>query len=106
MPGVMQKHRIRDFGAEAELSILENEIGDLRKAATDDGVVAGDLDVAFFDDVANGFWLMRHSRIVARVRECKLWLSPGFLMLGIVRDEWLSNKPADRRQRVQNDVNN
>src|SRR5437016_6047950 len=39
VPGVMQEHGIGDLRTEAEVAILENEIGNLGEPTTDNGIV-------------------------------------------------------------------
>ena len=42
----MQEHGVRDLRPEAELAVLEDEIGDLGEPATDDRIAGGQLDAA------------------------------------------------------------
>ena len=74
VPGVMQEHRIGDFGAEAQFGIFQNEIGDLGKPAARNRIVRGELDVAISENVADVARLRRHAVIVSRLE-----LHPGVI---------------------------
>jgi hypothetical protein len=66
VPGVVQEHGIGDFGAQAQLRVLEDEIWYLREAAAHNWVVGRELDIAFTQNVADWSRLWGHALIVAR----------------------------------------
>ena len=53
VPSVLQELGVGDLGAETELRIVEDEIGDLRKAAPHHGVVRVESYVALAEDIAD-----------------------------------------------------
>ena len=110
VPGVVEKHRVCDFGTKTQARIFENEIRDLREASAHDGIVCREFDIAFSDDVADVTRLRRHSLIVARVKARELRLSPGLFTrcqrATVARDEWQRDEPANRRQRIQHSAKN
>ena len=53
-PGVFEQHRVSEFGADGNLLVGENKIRHLREAVARGEVGADDLDVAVFENVADG----------------------------------------------------
>lgn len=54
VPGVREEHRIGEFGADREIGVAQDEVGDLGKTKTRRRIEGIQLDVLFTDDFTDG----------------------------------------------------
>ena len=55
VPGIAQKHGIRDLRADGQIRVFEDEIGHLRKATAEDWILRGQMQVMLLEDFPDLF---------------------------------------------------